>query len=93
MFAFIREEAAMFSNLPLTVTRQRVYSYSDAGCTSSIPGVQTMSERGLFTHQTGHLLITLGTIFVNVSPFNQFIGQSTGDLLISVGRKLKAARE
>lgn len=47
------------------------------------------STRSLFTHQTGQVLVTLGTLFKHVPPFNETIDKSTGDTLISIGRKLK----
>lgn len=47
------------------------------------------SARKLFTHQTGQALITLGTLFKHIPPFNESIDKNTGDTLISIGRKLK----
>ncbi len=48
-----------------------------------------MPVRSLFTRQTGQALITLGTLFKHVPPFNESIDKSTGDTLISIGKKLK----
>ena len=48
--------------------------------------------RSLFTSQTGQALITLGTLFKHVPPFNETIDGSTGDTLISIGRKLKGKK-
>ena len=50
------------------------------------------SARSLFTRQTGQALITLGTLFKHVPPFNESIDKSTGDTLISIGKKLKGKR-
>lgn len=47
------------------------------------------SARDLFTSQTGQALITLGTLFKHIPPFNESIDQSTSDTLISIGKKLK----
>lgn len=47
------------------------------------------SARKLFTRQTGQALIALGTFFKHIPPFNETIDKSTGDTLISIGRKLK----
>lgn len=47
------------------------------------------SARSLFTRETGQALITLGTLFKHVPPFNESIDKSTGDTLISIGKKLK----
>jgi hypothetical protein len=49
------------------------------------------SERDLLTHQTGQLLTTLGHMFVNLPAFNSHIDQNTGELLISLGKKLKGS--
>lgn len=47
------------------------------------------TARSLFTYQTGMALITLGTMFKHVPPFNESIDKHTGDTLISIGKKLK----
>ena len=82
----------MYSNSALSLNEQKVYIYADTGCAFSTTGVQIMSERNLFTHQIGHLLITLGAIFVNVPSFSRHIDRNTGELLISLGNKLKARK-
>ena len=51
-----------------------------------------LSTRSAFTHQTGQVLVTLGTLFKHVPPFNETIDKSTGETLISIGRKLKSAK-
>ncbi len=50
------------------------------------------STRSLFTHQTGEVLVTLGTVFKFIPPFNDHIDQNTGQMLISIGKKLKSTR-
>lgn len=50
------------------------------------------TTRGIFTRQTGQTLITIGTLFKFVPPFNETIDKSTGDTLISIGKKLKGAK-
>lgn len=50
------------------------------------------SMRSIFTWQTGQVLVTLGTLFKHVPPFNESIAESTSNTLISIGRKLKSAK-
>jgi hypothetical protein len=50
------------------------------------------SMRSLFTHETGQVLVALGTVFKFVPPFNDHIDENTGQMLISIGRKLKSAK-
>ncbi|MBV6393717.1 MAG: hypothetical protein KPEEDBHJ_02960 [Anaerolineales bacterium] len=47
------------------------------------------TARGIFTRQTGQALIAIGVLFKNIPPFNETIDKSTGDTLITIGRKLK----
>jgi hypothetical protein len=47
------------------------------------------SIRDAFTRQTGQALITLGTLFKFVPPFNESIDKSTSETLITIGKKLK----
>jgi hypothetical protein len=47
------------------------------------------SIRDAFTRQTGQALITLGTLFKHVPPFNESIDKSTSETLITIGKKLK----
>jgi hypothetical protein len=46
------------------------------------------TTRSIFTRQTGQALISLGMLFKHVPPFNETIERSTGETLISIGRKL-----
>ena len=66
---------------------EKIYACADTTCKVQAPPAS--SERELFTRQTGQALITLGKIFVNVHPFNDHIDRNTGQLLISIGNKLK----
>lgn len=54
---------------------------------SSTSQVET-TTRSLFTRQTGQALLALGTLFKHVPPFNETIDSSTGETLISLGKKL-----
>ncbi|MBK8428692.1 MAG: hypothetical protein IPL27_23310 [Lewinellaceae bacterium] len=50
------------------------------------------STRSLFTHETGQVLVTIGTVFKFIPPFNDHIDESTGQMLIAIGRKLKSTK-
>jgi hypothetical protein len=67
-----------------TMEKQQVHT---AGSTTT-----DSSTRSAFAHQTGQVLVTLGTLFKHVPPFNETIDKSTGETLISIGRKLKSAK-
>ncbi|MCQ3938458.1 MAG: hypothetical protein DPW18_15625 [Chloroflexi bacterium] len=60
--------------------------------TSSSSANVESTTRSLFTRQTGQALITLGTLFKHVPPFNETIDSSTGETLISIGKKLKGRK-
>jgi hypothetical protein len=49
---------------------------------------EKQTKRNPFTHQTGQVLVTFGMLFKHVPPFNETIDESTGETLISIGRKL-----
>ena len=51
-----------------------------------------ISTRSLFTHETGQVLVALGTVFKFIPPFNDHIDQNTGQMLISIGKKLKSTK-
>lgn len=51
--------------------------------------VQPSNMRELFTFETGLVLETIGKMFVNIPPFNDHIDPNTGQMLISIGKKLK----
>lgn len=67
-----------------TTTMENIKKTSASDCADT-----ETSARSLFTRQTGQTLITLGTLFKHVPPFNETIDKSTGDTLISIGKKLK----
>jgi hypothetical protein len=69
---------------------EKLYACADTTCEVQVPTASF--ERDLFTWQIGQALITLGKIFVSVHPFNDHIDQKTGELLISLGNKLKARK-
>ena len=71
------------------IEQQKVYACTDAACASDIEADSPAAVRDLFTAQTGQALITIGKMFVNVPPFNDHIDHNTGQMLISIGRKLK----
>mgnify|MGYP001249994478 CR=1 FL=1 len=61
--------------------------------TNAIPSANVdRTTRNLFAHQTGQVLVTLGTLFKHVPPFNETIEQSTGETLITIGKKLKSTK-
>lgn len=68
------------------VEEQKNHAHAD-----SAAGVK-ISTRSVFTHQTGQALVALGTVFKFIPPFNNHIDKQTGQMLISIGRKLKAAK-
>ena len=45
-------------------------------------------ERDLLSQQAGQILIEMGSLFLT-TPLNEHVDQKTGDLLISIGRKLQ----
>lgn len=46
------------------------------------------TKRTPLTHQTGQVLVAFGMLFKHVPPFNETIHENTGEMLISIGRKL-----
>lgn len=68
------------------IEKQKSTIYADS---SDSMTVQPANARDIFTRQTGQVLETLGRMFVNIPPFNDHIDQNTGQLLISIGKKLK----
>jgi hypothetical protein len=77
----------MSSNTRLElIENQKVYSCADSAGESI---AQTSTLRDLFTTQTGLTLVALGMMFVNIPPFNDHIDRNTGQMLISIGTKLK----
>jgi len=68
---------------PTTEEKKQIASNAETEATST---------RTIFTRQTGQALVTLGTIFKHVPPFNESIEQSTSETLISIGKKLKGMK-
>ena len=68
------------------------YIGPEAGSGAEMHGLGTSDARDLFTRQTGQVLLELGNIFLHIPPFNEHVDRSTGDLLISIGNKLKARK-
>jgi len=66
---------------------EKVCACADTTCEVQV--LTASSERDLFTRQIGQALLTLGKVFVSVHPFNDHIDRNTGELLISIGKKLK----
>ena len=71
-----------------TATCEKPMEKSEPYITSETNTAES-SARSLFTHQTGQALITLGTLFKHVPPFNESIDKNTSNTLISIGKKLK----
>jgi len=74
------------------IEKQKVYACTDSGSASSVQAPISSSARDLFTRQTGQILTEIGSMFVNVPPFNDHIDRNTANLLISLGRKLQSKK-
>jgi hypothetical protein len=68
------------------------YIGPEAGSGAELQGARSSDARDLFTQQTGQVLLELGNMFLHIPPFNEHVDRSTGDLLISIGNKLKARK-
>lgn len=76
----------------MTSDIQLGFNEKACACADTTCEAQTLaasSERDLFTRQIGQALLTLGKVFIGVHPFSDHIDRNTGQLLISLGRKLK----
>lgn len=80
-----REDTMSIPTLENTMKKPQPRLASDSAAADT-------NARSLFTHQTGQALITLGTMFKHIPPFNESIDKSTGDTLISIGKKLKGKK-
>lgn len=77
----------MNNNLSVNLGKgQRMYACSDASCGRTEESA--LSGRDVFTRQTGHLLATLGQMFIDLPAFNSHIDADTGEMLIALGNKL-----
>lgn len=74
------------------IENQNIYMLKDAEYDKAAETSVTTSARDLFTHQTGQVLVEIGNLFINIPPFNDHVDSSTGNLLISIGNKLKARK-
>ena len=74
------------------IENQNIYMLKDEEFSKATATSGLVSTRDLFTHQTGQVLIEIGNLFINIPPFNDHIEPNTGDLLISIGNKLKARK-
>lgn len=74
------------------IENQNIYMLKDAEYNEATETSVTTSARDLFTHQTGQVLVEIGTMFINIPPFNDHVDTNTGNLLISIGNKLKARK-
>ena len=71
------------------IEKQKPTLYADSSRSMDVQTSTPSNVRALFTHETGQVLETFGKSFVNIPPFNDHIDRSTGQLLISIGKKLK----
>ena len=74
------------------IENQNIYMLKDTEYNEATETSSPASTRDLFTHQTGQVLVEIGTMFINIPPFNDHVDPNTGDLLISIGNKLKARK-
>jgi hypothetical protein len=74
------------------IENQNIYLSKDAEYSKATEISGSASTRDLFTHQTGQVLVEIGTMFINIPPFNDHVDANTGNLLISIGNKLKARK-
>ncbi|HEX6270158.1 MAG TPA: hypothetical protein VFZ43_07985 [Anaerolineales bacterium] len=68
------------------------YMRPDAGSNSDMRESRPSYARDVFTHQTGQILLEIGTLFINIPPFNEHVDRNTGHLLISIGNKLRSRK-
>ncbi|MCI0551836.1 MAG: hypothetical protein L0287_12850 [Anaerolineae bacterium] len=74
------------------IENQNIYMLKDAEYSETTETSSPASARDLFTHQTGQVLVEIGNMFINIPPFNDHVDSNTGNLLISIGNKLKARK-
>lgn len=58
----------------------------------SVQPMIQISRRSLLAHYIGQVLVSIGAVFIYLPPFNDHIDQNTGQLLISIGRKLRLTK-
>jgi hypothetical protein len=74
------------------IENQNIYMLQDSEYNEVMEDSNPASARELFTHQTGQVLVEIGNLFINIPPFNDHVHPNTGELLISIGNKLKAGK-
>ena len=74
------------------IENQTIYMLQDTEYSDATEASSPASARDLFTHQTGQVLVELGHLFIHIPPFNDHVQPNTGELLISIGNKLKAGK-
>ena len=74
------------------IENQNIYMLKNEEYRGTAAVSSPASARELFTHQTGQVLVELGNLFINIPPFNDHVDPNTGELLISIGNKLKAGK-
>ena len=74
------------------IENQNIYMLKDEEFSKATAISGPASARDLFTHQTGQVLVEIGNLFINIPPFNDHVDANTGNLLISIGNKLKARK-
>ena len=74
------------------IETQHIYMSKDEEFSSGTGISNPASARDLFTHQTGQVLVEIGSMLINIPPFNDHVDANTGNLLISIGNKLKARK-
>ena len=82
----------MSSNLNSSLVQDpKTYACIEEGYGSTTAS-SSLTDRDLFTRQTGQLLLTLGHMLMNLPAFNAHIQPSTGKRLVSLGNKLSARK-
>lgn len=74
------------------IENQNIYMLNDEEFSSTKGTSSSASARDLFTNQTGQVLVEIGNMIINIPPFNDHVHPNTGELLISIGNKLKAGK-
>ena len=74
------------------IENQNIYMIKDAEYSQVTETSDPATARDLFTHQTGQILVEIGNLFINIPPFNDHLDPNTGNLLISIGNKLKTRK-
>ena len=76
-------------SLPRSTQTQPVHACCDTCAPNHEDAVVSVSERDLVKRQTGSVLIALGAMFSGSPIFREHVDESTANMLVSLGRKLK----